>query len=64
MTASSPDPVAFDSSAVKTWLLDLQARIVAALEAADGQPFRTDAWERTPTPPSPADAGEGGYLPL
>ena len=46
MTASSPDPVAFDSSAVKTWLLDLQARIVAALEAADGLPFRTDAWER------------------
>jgi coproporphyrinogen III oxidase len=37
---------AFDTAAVKTWLLDLQARIVAALEAADGSPFRTDAWER------------------
>ena len=37
---------AFDTSAVKTYLLDLQARIVAALEATDGLPFRTDAWER------------------
>ncbi len=36
----------FDTSAVKTYLLDLQARIVAALEAADGLPFRTDSWER------------------
>lgn len=36
----------FDSTAVKTWLLDLQARIVAALEAIDGQPFRSDAWDR------------------
>jgi coproporphyrinogen III oxidase len=48
----------FNSSAVKSWLLDLQARIVAALEAADGLPFRTDAWERAPTPPSPG-TGEG-----
>ena len=37
---------AFDTAAVKTYLLDLQARIVAALEAADGLPFRTDAWDR------------------
>jgi coproporphyrinogen III oxidase len=37
---------AFDTAAVKTYLLDLQARIVAALEAADSLPFRTDAWER------------------
>jgi len=44
MPAQAPSP--FDTQAVKTWLLDLQARIVAALEAADGQPFRTDAWER------------------
>jgi coproporphyrinogen III oxidase len=36
----------FNTSAVKSYLLDLQARIVAALEAADGLPFRTDAWER------------------
>jgi len=30
----------------KPYLLDLQARIVAALETVDGLPFRTDAWER------------------
>jgi len=36
----------FDTAAVKSYLLDLQARIVAALEAADGLPFRSDAWER------------------
>jgi coproporphyrinogen III oxidase len=46
MPAHTQDTAPFDSSAVKTWLLDLQARIVAALEAADGLPFRTDAWER------------------
>jgi coproporphyrinogen III oxidase len=46
MMAHASTPSAFDSSAVKTWLLDLQARIVAALEAADGLPFRTDAWDR------------------
>ena len=38
---SSPSP-----SAVKTWLLSLQERIVSALEQADGQPFLRDAWER------------------
>jgi coproporphyrinogen III oxidase len=37
---------AFDTAAVKAYLTDLQARIVAALEAADGLPFRTDAWDR------------------
>jgi coproporphyrinogen III oxidase len=36
----------FDTAAVKSYLTDLQARIVAALEAADGLPFRTDAWQR------------------
>ena len=36
----------FDTAPVKTYLLDLQARIVAALEAADGLPFRADAWDR------------------
>ncbi|MDZ7594972.1 MAG: coproporphyrinogen III oxidase, partial [Thiobacillus sp.] len=48
----------FDTAAVKSYLTDLQARIVAALEAADGLPFRTDTWERSPTPPSP-QLGEG-----
>lgn len=31
---------------VKTWLQALQARIVAQLEAVDGQAFRRDGWER------------------
>jgi coproporphyrinogen III oxidase len=35
-----------DSAAVKKYLLDLQARIVAAMEAIDGKPFFTDSWER------------------
>ncbi|MES3022384.1 MAG: oxygen-dependent coproporphyrinogen oxidase [Pseudomonadota bacterium] len=38
---SSPSP-----AAVKAWLLDLQARIVQALELADGKPFARDAWQR------------------
>ncbi|OZA28200.1 MAG: hypothetical protein B7X93_07855, partial [Hydrogenophilales bacterium 17-61-9] len=46
MPAHTPDASCFDSSAVKTWLLELQSRIVTALEAADGLPFRTDAWSR------------------
>lgn len=41
MTSSAPSP-----SAVKTYLLDLQARIVAALEEVDGKLFGRDAWER------------------
>ncbi|MEW5887661.1 MAG: oxygen-dependent coproporphyrinogen oxidase [Pseudomonadota bacterium] len=35
-----------DSAQVKDYLLDLQSRIVAALEAFDGQPFRMDQWDR------------------
>jgi coproporphyrinogen III oxidase len=31
---------------VLDYLTDLQARIVAALEALDGKPFQTDAWQR------------------
>ncbi len=33
-------------AAVKAYLLDLQDRIVAALEAVDGKPFGRDSWER------------------
>jgi coproporphyrinogen III oxidase len=40
-TATAPD-----TAAIKSWLLDLQSRIVTALEALDGLPFRTDAWDR------------------
>ncbi|MBC7501902.1 MAG: coproporphyrinogen III oxidase, partial [Herminiimonas sp.] len=39
--SSLPSPVL-----VKAYLLDLQARIVAALETVDGQPFGSDAWQR------------------
>ncbi|NTV09987.1 MAG: coproporphyrinogen III oxidase, partial [Zoogloea sp.] len=35
-----------DATPVKAYLLDLQSRIVAALEALDGQSFRADGWER------------------
>ena len=38
---STPNP-----AAVKAWLLDLQARIVQALEDVDGKPFLRDSWER------------------
>jgi coproporphyrinogen III oxidase len=34
------------SALVKSYLLDLQARIVAALEQIDGKAFLTDQWER------------------
>ncbi|ODV11368.1 MAG: coproporphyrinogen III oxidase [Thiobacillus sp. SCN 64-317] len=57
MPADALDTATFNTSAVKTWLLDLQARIVAALEAADGLPFRTDAWERPASPPEDGKAG-------
>ncbi|HMV17312.1 MAG TPA: oxygen-dependent coproporphyrinogen oxidase [Rhodocyclaceae bacterium] len=45
-----------DRHAVKAYLLDLQARIVAGLEAHDGRPFLTDAWTRP--------AGGGGITRL
>ncbi|MDN3919875.1 oxygen-dependent coproporphyrinogen oxidase [Roseateles violae] len=37
-----------DTPAVRRYLLDLQQRIVAALQDADGQPFLSDGWEREP----------------
>jgi len=37
-----------DIGRVRTWLLDLQARIVAAAEAADGGSFLSDGWTRPP----------------
>jgi coproporphyrinogen III oxidase len=33
---------------VRAYLLDLQARIIASMEAADGQHFITDSWQREP----------------
>ena len=37
-----------DTRAVRAYLLGLQDRIVAAIEAEDGQSFITDAWQRDP----------------
>ncbi len=37
-----------DSQAVETYLLELQDRLTAALEVADGGRFREDRWERAP----------------
>ncbi|HKX94027.1 MAG TPA: oxygen-dependent coproporphyrinogen oxidase [Methylibium sp.] len=37
-----------DTAAVRDYLLGLQGRIVAALEAEDGLPFRRDTWTREP----------------
>ena len=37
-----------ETAAVRDYLLGLQGRIVAALEAEDGLPFRRDAWTREP----------------
>src|SRR5207245_2833816 len=45
-------PLSMDTSRVHDYFVDLQARIVARLEAIDGQPFRRDAWKR-------AAGGEG-----
>lgn len=49
-----------DSTAVKHYLLDLQSRICAALEAEDGQArFVDDAWQRAP---SAQESLQGGGL--
>jgi coproporphyrinogen III oxidase len=37
-----------ETAAVRDYLLGLQGRIIAALEAEDGAPFRRDAWTREP----------------
>ena len=43
---------------VKTYLMDLQDRIIAGLEQLDGGTFRSDAWEKPPG----ATLGGGGRL--
>ena len=37
-----------ETAGVRAYLLGLQDRIVATIEAEDGQPFITDAWQREP----------------
>ena len=66
MSIESPD---VDSSAVKGYLLDLQARIVAELERVDGGRFRSDPWQRDPGDLSGLGGGgdtrvieEGGFF--
>ncbi|MDE2093594.1 MAG: oxygen-dependent coproporphyrinogen oxidase [Burkholderiales bacterium] len=56
------------NAAVRDYLLDLQSRIVAAIEAEDGQPFITDAWQRAPAgtagaPKTPAASSPRGEAP-
>ncbi|MEJ7139392.1 oxygen-dependent coproporphyrinogen oxidase [Amphibiibacter pelophylacis] len=56
MTASTPTPssAAIDTAPadafprVGTWLQGLQDRITTAVSALDGQPFKADAWEKSP----------------
>jgi coproporphyrinogen III oxidase len=46
-TSSSPSATETpDVAAVRAWLLDLQSRIVAAMESADGGAFVSDGWTR------------------
>jgi coproporphyrinogen III oxidase len=47
--ASSSTSAGLDVARVREWLLDLQQRIVGAMEREDGGTFRRDAWTRDPT---------------
>ena len=47
---------------VRAYLLDLQAHIVTALEAFDGQAFRTDAWQRPEGGEGITRVIEGGHF--
>jgi coproporphyrinogen III oxidase len=59
-----------DLTVLRDWYTGLQARIVGALETADGQPFRTDSWTRPqgggnnnlPPAPLPTEGGDHGSL--
>lgn len=46
MTPASHAPNGFDAAAARAYFIGLQARIVEALSALDGQPFVHDAWVR------------------
>ncbi|MFM9886656.1 MAG: oxygen-dependent coproporphyrinogen oxidase [Burkholderiales bacterium] len=63
MTRYTVDAVNID--AVRAYLTELQARIVAALEAIDGTPFQRDAWTRDDTAgasASPLGGRGAGYV--
>jgi coproporphyrinogen III oxidase len=51
-----------DSTAVKNYLLDLQVRIVSAMEAIDGQTFLTDSWDRPEGGGGISRVIENGYV--
>lgn len=51
-------PTTTSASAVKSYLLDLQSRIIAALEQVDGKQFIVDSWER----PEGASSISGGGI--
>ncbi|MEP7207720.1 MAG: oxygen-dependent coproporphyrinogen oxidase [Casimicrobiaceae bacterium] len=51
-----------DTRGTRTYLLDLQARIVAGLEAIDGGTFRQDAWSRPEGGGGIARVLEGGAV--
>ncbi len=50
------------TDAIKTYLLDLQSRIVSAMEAEDGQLFRSDSWVRPEGGGGMSRVIEGGNL--
>jgi len=57
-----------DTALVRAYLLDLQDRIVDAVQAEDGARFITDAWQRDPgganeAPKAPAASAPGGGVP-
>ena len=51
-----------DTADVKTYLLDLQSRIVARLELLDGKSFGTDVWTRNEGGGGISRIIEGGNL--
>jgi len=53
---------AVSADAVRGYLVDLQSRIVQALEAAGGDPFRSDAWQRAEGGGGVSRLIEGGRL--
>ena len=56
------DQSTVDSDAVRQWLVSLQQRIVAELEAADGSHFHSDVWSRESAKAGPASATTGSGL--
>lgn len=53
---------AVSADAVRSYLVDLQSRIIQALEAAGGEPFRSDAWQRAEGGGGVSRLIEGGRL--